>query len=247
MEDTDVRTSTCFESKGRRERWEFYSSIFFYFETGLNIIMKRVLVLDRTYQALNVISMKRALKKWGKSFYVTDYDVTVIATYPNTKVCIEGEDEELPAIIRFGHKQEMKPNRKIYKQFNRRNVWLRDNRCCQYCGTPITLRQMHWDHIYPKGNGGGTSWKNIVCCCKKCNDKKGDKLMQEIGMKLLNKPIAPIAEKSLNDYRIHCLRSKIKNIPVKSWIDYLRTVFDKNTIDKFTENFNERKIDQEIS
>ena len=42
-----------------------------------------------------------------------------------------------------------------------------------------------------KRSGGNASWENLVCCCRKCNMKKSDKLAHQAGMKLVRAPRRP--------------------------------------------------------
>ena len=53
-------------------------------------------------------------------------------------------------------------------------VFIRDGYTCQYCGT--NAKELTIDHVVPKRLGGGATWENLVCCCRRCNTKKGDKL-----------------------------------------------------------------------
>jgi len=39
--------------------------------------------------------------------------------------------------------------------------------------------------------GGDETWENLVTACMKCNNKKGDKTPEEVGLKLLSKPRRP--------------------------------------------------------
>ena len=47
------------------------------------------------------------------------------------------------------------------------------------------------DHVIPKSRNGGTTWENLVCACIKCNNKKGDRTLEEFGLKLNIKPSKP--------------------------------------------------------
>jgi hypothetical protein len=47
------------------------------------------------------------------------------------------------------------------------------------------------DHLAPKRLGGKSTWENLVCCCKKCNGKKGDKSLEQANMTLLKQPRRP--------------------------------------------------------
>jgi len=71
---------------------------------------------------------------------------------------------------------------------SKRAIYMRDKNKCQYCGstTKLTL-----DHIIPKSRGGLDHYLNLVVCCSSCNTKKGNKLLEHTGMKLLRQPRAP--------------------------------------------------------
>lgn len=68
----------------------------------------------------------------------------------------------------------------------RANILLRDDETCQYCGKQghdLTL-----DHVIPRSKGGQSTWENLVACCKNCNNRKGNKLLKDVGMKLVQQP-----------------------------------------------------------
>ena len=44
------------------------------------------------------------------------------------------------------------------------------------------------DHVIPKSRGGGSGWDNLVTCCKRCNNRKGNLLPEEAGMRLMKRP-----------------------------------------------------------
>ncbi len=72
--------------------------------------------------------------------------------------------------------------------WSRNGVLRRDDRRCQYCGSPngVTV-----DHVVPRALGGRNSWKNTVACCDPCNQRKGDRTPAQAGMRLLAEPKAP--------------------------------------------------------
>jgi 5-methylcytosine-specific restriction endonuclease McrA len=47
------------------------------------------------------------------------------------------------------------------------------------------------DHVIPRSRGGEHRWENVVCSCRKCNGRKADKLLSEIGWTLNRTPYAP--------------------------------------------------------
>lgn len=79
------------------------------------------------------------------------------------------------------------PYKKVF--LTRKNVLRRDSFRCAYCGRgdlPLTV-----DHIIPKARGGQDTWENLVCACTVCNNKKGDRTLEESGFQLLVKPFVP--------------------------------------------------------
>ena len=75
--------------------------------------------------------------------------------------------------------------------FSRRNLYRRDNYTCQYCGCKPGSEELTIDHIVARSKGGKSTWANCVLACIKCNHRKGDKLPEEAGMKLVNIPRKP--------------------------------------------------------
>ena len=76
-------------------------------------------------------------------------------------------------------------------KFSRRNVFLRDDYSCQYCGRRHSTSGLSLDHVVPRSRGGETSWANIVTACLKCNVRKGGRTPREANMKLLSQPVRP--------------------------------------------------------
>ena len=78
-------------------------------------------------------------------------------------------------------------------KFNRRNIFARDCNRCQYCGKKFPTTELSLDHVIPKSQGGKSTWENIVCCCIKCNVKKGGRTPEQASMHLITKPVKPQA------------------------------------------------------
>ena len=72
--------------------------------------------------------------------------------------------------------------------FTRFNLFLRDSFACQYCGYDEDLT---FDHVIPRSRGGADSWENLVACCLRCNNLKGDRTPQEMGWSLRHIPRPP--------------------------------------------------------
>ena len=93
---------------------------------------------------------------------------------------------QVPAYIRL----KIQRAERIWKTppVNRREVLRRDKSQCQYCGS---RRQLTLDHVIPRSKGGNHSWDNVVTACENCNSRKGNSLLQEVGMKLKTPPKVP--------------------------------------------------------
>jgi 5-methylcytosine-specific restriction endonuclease McrA len=67
----------------------------------------------------------------------------------------------------------------------------RDGNRCQYTGKILRPEEGSMDHVLPRSRGGADSWENLVWAAKDVNARKGDRLPQEAGLRLLNVPRAP--------------------------------------------------------
>jgi hypothetical protein len=73
----------------------------------------------------------------------------------------------------------------------RKEIIERDGYHCQYCGWAINEGKEHIDHVIPWSRGGETSFNNLVVSCRKCNARKGNKLLSETSMELWKKRVLP--------------------------------------------------------
>ncbi len=76
-------------------------------------------------------------------------------------------------------------------KLNRRNIYTRDQNLCQYCGKRFKPSELSLDHVVPRSRGGINAWENLVCCCVRCNVKKGGRTPHEAGMHLITQPVKP--------------------------------------------------------
>ena len=183
----------------------------------------QVLKLNKAYMPLEIISWKDAISDWlnGKVEIIEEYDDKLLHHGYDRHLDTFKGAIKMPAVVRLLHFVKPNKNVKFFQSFTRKNVYDRDDGKCQYCGTKLSLKEMTYDHVYPQSKGGHTCWTNIVCCCLDCNGKKGDKLLHEVGMKLLNKPFAPSIAESYQSGMIAKLK-RIKNITNnEKWLTYL--------------------------
>jgi len=80
---------------------------------------------------------------------------------------------------------------RIVVRLTRRNLMLRDEHQCQYCGRRPGHRDLNLDHVMPRSRGGKDSWENLVVSCRTCNLRKGRRTPEEAGMILLRRPQRP--------------------------------------------------------
>ena len=113
--------------------------------------------------------------------------VEVIETW-NAEVRSPSRSMMTPAVVRL-KKGSVSTKRSV--RFSRVNVFTRDRFRCQYCGEPKGPKQLNYDHVVPRVQGGRTVWENIVTSCYACNDRKGSKTPEQAGMKLLKQPKKP--------------------------------------------------------
>lgn len=153
--------------------------------------MKRVLLLNADYVALNFISDHRAvlLMFKGRAEVIHNMDGKR-SIWPNTFFAAPNNAYEVPATLRLLKRvnRKWKPPR-----FRKKVLFNRDDWTCQYCNTKLTWSNIEVEHIMPSSRGGQTSWTNCVAACKPCNKKKANQTPDEAGMKLLSNPTVPNA------------------------------------------------------
>ena len=143
------------------------------------MINRPVLVLNQTYEPLNICRVRRAivLIYQGKAEMLENgsgYIHAASQVFP------------IPSVIRL---DSIIRRPRLQRRLTRLEVFNRDNYTCQYCGH--RSKELTIDHVVPKRLGGTTSWENLVCCCRKCNTKKGDKTLQKVGFALKLPPRRP--------------------------------------------------------
>ncbi|NEQ95597.1 MAG: HNH endonuclease [Cyanothece sp. SIO2G6] len=138
--------------------------------------MGKVLVLNASYEPLNITSWRRAIVLLIKE-KAEQVEHNGRFVYP---------DFPLPTVIRLRQYVRV-PYKDI--PLTRRNILHRDGHACQYCsysGDELTL-----DHVIPRSRGGGDSWDNVVTACVRCNVNKGNRTPREAGMTLRHQPRKP--------------------------------------------------------
>lgn len=132
--------------------------------------MKKVLLLNKDYQPLRVMSWKKAFIK----LYGPTNTVDVVRYYDDFSVKSVSREHKVPAVL-IVRSAYVKFKRKVKGAANyKKYVYVRDEYKCQYCGKHCDRNDLTVDHVIPKSKGGSNSWTNLVTCCTKCNHAKGD-------------------------------------------------------------------------
>jgi 5-methylcytosine-specific restriction endonuclease McrA len=138
-----------------------------------------VLVLNQNYEPLNVCNARRAV------VLVIDGKAEVLETH-DSNISTTRVQFPYPSVIRLVyHIKRPRPRVKL----TRKEVFIRDDYTCQYCGrrgTDLTI-----DHIVPRSKGGLHTWDNLVSACRSCNHRKGGKTVAEARMMLRRDPFEP--------------------------------------------------------
>jgi len=142
------------------------------------VTLVRVLLLNASHEPLAVVTGRRALilVVAGKAECVAERSSAVRS--PSLVLAV-------PAVVRL--RRYVRVPYQAPPAVTRAGILRRDLRRCAYCsGRGDTV-----DHVVPKSRGGAHSWENCVACCVRCNTRKADRLLPELGWSLPFEPAAP--------------------------------------------------------
>jgi 5-methylcytosine-specific restriction endonuclease McrA len=144
-----------------------------------------VLVLNSSFEPLNITSWKRAI---------------VLLLKEKAQVLSN-------RVIRLLNYVRVPLSKIVANKPSRAMIYKRDNYTCQYCGA---TKHLTIDHVVPKSKGGGEDWSNLAVACSKCNTSKGNKLLEQTGMKLARKPMPPYNK----------MQFTLNNCNIPEWQEY---------------------------
>jgi 5-methylcytosine-specific restriction endonuclease McrA len=140
----------------------------------------RVLVLNATYEPINVCSVRRAAVLLLK-------EKAEMVEHGISELRSESRVLARPVVIRLRNYVKL-PRESSKRKITRRAGFARDGWACQYCGTRSKLTV---DHVIPRSKGGSSTWENIVASCAPCNRRKADRLPEQINMHPKKAPKVP--------------------------------------------------------
>jgi 5-methylcytosine-specific restriction endonuclease McrA len=140
--------------------------------------MGRALVLNATDLPLAVVSARRAVVLVLK-------EKAEVVRSNGSVFHSEHLEIEAPSVVRL--RRFVRVPYRPRAPLTRRAVFARDDWVCQYCGATAE----NLDHVIPRSRGGEHVWENVVAACRRCNAKKENHLLAEVGVSLARRPFAP--------------------------------------------------------
>ncbi len=177
-------------------------------EASGTVLEGRALVLNVTYQALSITTVRRAL------VLMLSDKVDVVHT-TDDKVRSASLVFLAPSVVRLRSRAPVPHRRRA--ALHRRAVFVRDNHECQYCGRVAECI----DHVHPRSRGGEHTWENVVACCRQCNVDKGDRLLSEFRFDLARAPYAPDPL---------AVAAGLRKMPPAEWLPYLPAMTTKQPL-----------------
>lgn len=142
------------------------------------MLQSPVLVLNATYEPVNVCGARRALILILKGAALAEEESAKEIRSASLVV-------RVPSVIRLLEYHRIPYQTRV---LSRRNILIRDHYTCQYCAGTFPAAELTLDHVLPRSQGGKSAWENLVACCYACNNRKGDRTPEQAGMKLLRAP-----------------------------------------------------------
>ncbi len=145
---------------------------------GTSLLCRPVLVLNASYEPIHVCAVRRALILLVKGMAHTEESGDGHVRSPSRTLAV-------PSVIRL---VEYRRIPRQMRAISRKNILMRDQHTCQYCCREFGAGDLTLDHVVPRSRGGNNTWENLVACCLRCNNRKGDLLPQEASMTLARQP-----------------------------------------------------------
>jgi 5-methylcytosine-specific restriction endonuclease McrA len=168
------------------------------------VLRNPVLVLNASYEPIHVCVVRRALVLVLKG-------VASAEEICASQVHSAAHAISVPSVIRL---LEYRRIPRQTRSLSRKNILLRDRHTCQYCRQIFSPIELTLDHVVPRSRGGKSSWENLVTCCRRSNNCKGDRLPEEANMVLNRRP---------RPFSLHTSRSLMRQLGnyQEGWRKYL--------------------------
>src|SRR5438105_5539529 len=141
-------------------------------------LQKPVLVLNASYEPINICAARRALVLVLKGVAPAE-EVSSLSVHCTRR------SMRLPSVIRLLEYRRI-PHQT--RALSRKNILMRDRYTCQYCMKTMSSGDLTLDHVIPRSRKGETTCENLVACCHPCNNRKGSRTPEEANMRLARAP-----------------------------------------------------------
>src|ERR1044072_7615811 len=138
--------------------------------------MQHTLLLNAGFERLRIVS-------WPGAFVLIFQGKVEILEEYTAAVSTVSQKYKIPAVIRLRRWIHLKRQSPVIR-FSRANLYLRDEYRCQYCYKRFPDKELTLDHVVPVVRGGRKTWENIVTACIRCNQRKGDRTPEGMGVRL---------------------------------------------------------------
>ncbi|HNX03971.1 MAG TPA: HNH endonuclease [Opitutales bacterium] len=166
---------------------------------------RRVLILNRNWQAVSIVDVRKAfvllfrdharvigpvdsdhalfdVGQW-LSYSMANPPLRDVETLRTVRLAIR-----IPDVMILSDFDRL-PTREV--RLSHESIFARDDHTCQYCGRRFQEAELSIDHVIPRERGGRNTWENLVTACKSCNNRKANRLPHEAGMQLTRRPRRP--------------------------------------------------------
>jgi 5-methylcytosine-specific restriction endonuclease McrA len=165
----------------------------------------RILVLNRVWQPVNIVGVRRAVallfQDNAQVIYPNQGNYEMLSAEEWVERSVTNPPHSGEASIRSVRLNLRLPQILLLREFdrvpvqdtklNRKNIFERDQHRCQYCGEVFPEGKLNLDHVIPRDRGGRTSWENLVTSCIECNSRKANRLPHQAGLALRRQPLRP--------------------------------------------------------
>tara|TARA_B100001094_G_C18179314_1_gene799860 strand:- start:352 stop:921 length:570 start_codon:yes stop_codon:yes gene_type:complete len=178
------------------------------------------LILNADYSPIGIVNWQKAMV-WAFKLKNNESNIEIVEYY-NDYIIGSNQNYKIPAVIKTSKYFKIHG---VAVNFCRKNIFIRDNYTCQYCGVKQPYNVLTYDHVIPKSkwnikNKSATCWTNIVTACVKCNLKKSNKTPKQAGMRLITKPYEPKKSNKYLPVASHLITIK-ESIPTQ-WNLYIK-------------------------
>jgi len=170
----------------------------------MGVLENQCLVLNRSWQAVNVITVQAALSMMaadaatGMNF--TEGNFVPVRWNDWLNLPVRAEDD----CIGTPSRRVRAPRVIIAVKFNKvplkrprltmRHLRERDGGRCAYTERLLKPEECSMEHVVPRSKGGATEWKNVVLADKRINNIRGNRSLKEAGLTLKIQPKVPGAK-----------------------------------------------------